>query len=171
MLTIVRGGEARQRFVEHDRVGCVRQVQLADRAGVHRNRAADARRGAQQARAFRLLEHDQATGARGDQEERLAELDRRLLQHRTRALRERLALEHAEREAEQTGARTIATGVVLLDQLAPAQRGEQAMHAALGQRERAPDLADALRLGLRVQVEQHVEGFVDGGGLFHIVER
>ena len=94
-----------------------------------------------------------------------------LLQHRPRRGDERLALERAEREAEQADARAIAPGVVLLDQLAPAQRREQAMHAALGQLERAADLADALRLGLRVQVEQHFEGFVDRGALFHIAER
>ena len=167
------GGRARGEALERlrgaarERLGREGEVELAGGGRVDGHARADARRGAQEAVALGLVEHDEPPGAGAHQEEGLAEGLRLLLEHGPRGRHHRLALEGAEAERHQPDARAVAPAPVLLDQPAPGERRQQPVGARLGHAQRAPDRGHALRRRALVQVVEQVDRLLDRGQGFH----
>src|SRR5687767_1590694 len=124
---------------------------------MHRDETAHGRRATQEPGSFDLIEDSQGAITRRNQEERFAQRARTLLEQRTRGIQQRLTAS----QVQQSDARTVAPGVVLFHERAPLERREQTVGAALGQAERSPKLADALRTRIGADMYEQVERLVD----------
>ncbi len=91
---------------------------------MHGHFGADAWCRAQEASALALVEHDDATGARRGEEEHFAGRLGFGFEHGSFGRDDRLALEHAESQCEQSHALPVATAHVALDECAAAERRE-----------------------------------------------
>src|SRR5690606_36930495 len=101
--------------------------------------------------------------SRGDEEEGLVQLARRLFEWTARGGDDRVAIEEAVAEGDEPEARLVAAVERPLGEASAGEHGQEPVCRGLRHSERPRDLRDASIAGL-VEVKEHVEGFVDGGG-------
>jgi hypothetical protein len=139
-------------------------MELAHGRGVERDLAADARRGAQEAGALHLVEHQQVPRAGSREEEGLAALLGLALEHGPGEGHDGLAVQHTEAEGDQSGAGAVATdavGLVGLHEPTPPEGRNEPVRGGLRQTESSTDVRDPTRCALGVEVEEHVESLLD----------
>src|SRR5690606_236064 len=84
------------------------EVEATRGRGVERDARSDRRRGAEDARALDLVEDDELAASRGDEEEGLVQLARRLFEWTARGGDDRVAIEEAVAEGDEPEARLVA---------------------------------------------------------------